>query len=101
MIQFYLLNLEESMHFSKKALAISPSPTLKVTAMEKEMLKEGKDVIGFGAGEPDMDTPDYIKWAGKEALDRGIRKYTPASGTREAKKAVASRLKRKYGLNYE
>ena len=89
------------MHFSKKALAISPSPTLKVTAMEKEMLKEGKDVIGFGAGEPDMDTPDYIKLAAKEALDRGITKYAPASGTLEAKKAVTSRLKRKYGLNYE
>ncbi len=89
------------MHFSKKALAISPSPTLKVTALEKEMLSNGKDVIGFGAGEPDMDTPEYIKQAAKEALDRGFTKYTPASGTMDLKKAVAARLKRKYGLAYE
>ncbi|MEI6101352.1 MAG: pyridoxal phosphate-dependent aminotransferase, partial [Eubacteriales bacterium] len=89
------------MQFSKKALAITPSPTLKITAMEKEMLSNGKDVIGFGAGEPDMDTPDYIKLAAKEALDRGITKYTPASGTLDLKKAVAARLNRKYGLVYE
>ncbi len=89
------------MHFSKKALAISPSLTLKITAMEKEMVKNGKDVIGFGAGEPDMDTPDYIKQAAKEALDMGFTKYTPASGTLELKKAVAGRLERKYGLKYE
>ena len=89
------------MHFSKKALSISPSLTLKITAMEKEMIKNGKDVIGFGAGEPDMDTPDYIKLAAKEALDKGITKYTPASGTLELKKAVAGRLERKYGLKYD
>lgn len=89
------------MHFSRKALAISPSLTLKITAMEKEMIKNGKDVIGFGAGEPDMDTPDYIKQAAKEALDKGFTKYTPASGTLELKKAVAGRLERKYGLKYD
>lgn len=89
------------MHFSQKALAISPSLTLKITAMEKEMVKNGKDVIGFGAGEPDMDTPEYIKLAAKEALDKGITKYTPASGTLELKKAVAGRLERKYGLQYD
>lgn len=88
------------MHFSKKALAISPSPTLKVTALEKEMRSNGKDVIGFGAGEPDMDTPDYIKQAAKEALDRGFTKYTPSSGTLDLRKAVAARLNRKYGLAY-
>jgi aspartate aminotransferase len=93
--------MEVVMHFSKKALAISPSLTLKITAMEKEMVKNGKDVIGFGAGEPDMDTPDYIKQAAKEALDMGFTKYTPASGTLELKKAVAGRLERKYGLKYE
>lgn len=89
------------MNFSKKALAISPSLTLKITAMEKEMVKNGKDVIGFGAGEPDMDTPEYIKQAAKEALDKGFTKYTPASGTMDLKKAVAGRLLKKYGLEYQ
>lgn len=89
------------MNFSKKALAISPSLTLKITAMEKEMVKNGKDVIGFGAGEPDMDTPEYIKQAAIEALKKGFTKYTPASGTMDLKKAVAGRLHRKYGLAYE
>jgi len=89
------------MNFSKKALAISPSLTLKVTAMEKEMVKNGKDVIGFGAGEPDMDTPEYIKQAAVEALNKGFTKYTPASGTMDLKKAVAGRLQKKYGLAYE
>jgi aspartate aminotransferase len=89
------------MNFSKKALAISPSLTLKITAMEKEMVKNGKDVIGFGAGEPDMDTPEYIKQAAVEALKKGFTKYTPASGTMDLKKAVAGRLQKKYGLSYE
>ena len=82
------------MEISQKALAIAPSLTLKITAMSKEMKKQGLDVIGFGAGEPDFDTPDYIKKAAIEAIEKGYTKYTPASGIAELKQAVCDLYKR-------
>ncbi len=88
------------MELSKKALGVSPSMTLKISAMAKKMKAEGRDVVGFGAGEPDFDTPDNIKKAACEALDKGMTKYTPASGTAELKAAVAGRLMKKYSLEY-
>lgn len=88
------------MNLSKKALGVKPSMTLKIGAMAKKMKAEGMDVIGFGAGEPDFGTPNYIKEAAKQALDNEMTKYTPASGTLELKTAVAERLKNKYGLEY-
>ncbi len=66
---------------SKRALAISPSPTLAVTARAKAMKAEGIDVISFGAGEPDFDTPNNIKQAAIKAINEGFTKYTPTSGT--------------------
>ncbi len=88
------------MKLSAKALGISPSITLKVTAMAKKMQQEGRDVVGFGAGEPDFDTPANIVEAAKKALDIGFTRYTPSSGTAELRKAVAARLQRKCGLSY-
>lgn len=88
------------MNLSKKALGVSPSMTLKISAMAKKMKQEGRDVVGFGAGEPDFDTPEYIKNAAKEALDKGLTKYTPASGMPELKAAVAQRFAKKYSLEY-
>ena len=88
------------MKLSAKALGISPSITLKVTALAKKMKQEGRDVVGFGAGEPDFDTPANIVQAAKTALDKGLTRYTPAGGTAELRKAVANRLDRKYGLSY-
>ncbi|BDF57757.1 aminotransferase [Christensenellaceae bacterium] len=88
------------MQLSEKALAISPSLTLKITAMAKDMKKRGLDVVGFGAGEPDFDTPQHIKDAAIEGLKIGMTKYTPASGTIELKKAVCADLK-KHGLHYD
>ncbi|MDD5017944.1 MAG: pyridoxal phosphate-dependent aminotransferase [Eubacteriales bacterium] len=88
------------MNLSRKALGISPSITLKVSAMAKKMRQEGRDVVGFGAGEPDFDTPQYIKDAAKKALDLGLTKYTPASGMPELKAAITKRLGDKYGLVY-
>ena len=88
------------MNLSKKALGVTPSITLKISAMAKKMKAEGSDVIGFGAGEPDFGTPGYIIDAAKKALELGLTKYTPASGTLELKTAVAERLKNKYGLEY-
>ena len=89
------------MQLSEKALAISPSLTLKITAMAKEMKARGLDVVGFGAGEPDFDTPQHIKDAAVEAIRIGMTKYTPASGTLELKKAVCTNLKKNHGLSYE
>lgn len=88
------------MNLSKKALGVSPSMTLKISAMAKKMKQEGRDVVGFGAGEPDFDTPEFIKNAAKEALDKGLTKYTPASGMPELKAAVAQRFAKKYSLEY-
>ena len=88
------------MKLSKKAADIAPSLTLKIDALLKQMRAEGQDVIGFGAGEPDFDTPEYIKNAAREALDRGLTKYTLASGMPELKQAVCDRYARKYGLQY-
>lgn len=88
------------MKLSAKALGISPSVTLKVTAMAKKMAQEGRDVVGFGAGEPDFDTPANIVEAAKKALDMGLTRYTPSSGTAELRKAVADRLMRKCGITY-
>ena len=89
------------MQLSKKCLAIAPSLTLEIDAKAKRMKAEGENVIGFGAGEPDFDTPSFIKDAAKEALDKGLTKYTPASGTMELRKAICDKLQRKNGLQYE
>lgn len=86
---------------SDKFAGISPSPTLTIDAMYKEMLAQGADVVGFGAGEPDFDTPDHIKEAAVKAIWDGFTKYTPASGTLALKKAICQKLERENGLFYE
>ncbi len=79
---------------------IKPSPTLAITAKANELKAKGIDVIGFGAGEPDFDTPENIKQAAKKAMDEGKTKYTPVPGTVELKDAVISKLKKENGLEY-
>ncbi len=85
---------------SNKALDITPSITLKISAMAKRMQDEGIDIIDFGAGEPDFVTPGFIIDAAKKALDKGFTHYTAAAGIPELKTAVANRMKRMYGLEY-
>lgn len=80
---------------------VKPSPTLEITAKAKALKAAGKDVIGLGAGEPDFDTPDFVKEAAKAAIDAGKTKYTPADGTPEMKKAIAEKFKRENGLVYK
>lgn len=82
------------MILSQKNLSISESLTLAIDAKAKRMLSEGHNVIGFGAGEPDFPTPDFIIEAAKSALDQGLTRYTPSSGTLELKKAICRKLKR-------
>jgi aspartate aminotransferase len=80
---------------------IQPSPTLAITGKAKAMKAQGIDVVGFGAGEPDFDTPDHIKAAAKKALDEGYTKYTPVPGTPELKDAILAKLDRDNGLQYK
>lgn len=89
------------MELSRKALQVSASPTLAIDAKFKAMKADGIDVIGFGCGEPDFDTPDNIKAAAIKAIEEGQTKYTPASGTLALKQAICDKLKRDNGLDYK
>jgi|TARA_R100001132_G_scaffold1968_1_gene1810 aspartate aminotransferase len=86
---------------SQRVQSIKPSPTLAITARAAALRAEGKDIIGLGAGEPDFDTPDHIKQAAVEALNKGQTKYTAVDGTAELKNAIIKKFSRDNGLNYE
>ncbi|WP_456456260.1 pyridoxal phosphate-dependent aminotransferase [Thermovibrio sp.] len=88
------------MKLTKRVLRMSPSPTMAITSKAKELRAKGIDVIGFGAGEPDFDTPYHIKEAAKEAIDMGFTKYTPPAGIPELRRAVADKLKEENGIDY-
>jgi aspartate aminotransferase len=79
---------------------VKPSVTLAVTAKAAELKAKGVDVVSFGAGEPDFDTPDHIKAAARAALDRGVGKYTHVAGTVELRKAIAAELGKVHGVEY-
>lgn len=86
---------------SERVKGICPSLTLEITAKAKKMKAEGISVVGFGAGEPDFNTPDYINNAAKKAIDIGFTKYTPAAGTVELKKAICDKFLKDNNLSYE
>ncbi len=86
---------------SERAAALSPSLTLAIDSKAKQMKAEGQDVVGFGAGEPDFDTPQHIKDAAIKALNEGFTKYTPASGIPELRQAIAEKFKQEIGLTYK
>lgn len=86
---------------SKKAKAVKPSSTLAITAKAKELKAKGIDVVGFGAGEPDFNTPDNINKEAIKAINEGFTKYTPASGTEELKIAVCDKFASFNKLHYE
>lgn len=88
------------MYISDKVKSISPSSTLAIDSKFKQMKADGVDVVGFGTGEPDFDTPDYIKKAAIKAIEDGKTKYTPAAGTMELRTAICDKLKRENGLVY-
>jgi len=85
---------------SLRALNAAPSPTLAITAKANALKAQGKDIVSFGAGEPDFDTPQNVKDAAVAALARGDTKYTPSSGTVALKDAIAAKLKRDNALTY-
>jgi aspartate aminotransferase len=86
---------------SRRVQRVKPSPTLAVTARAARLKREGKDVIGLGAGEPDFDTPEHIAQAGREAITQGHTRYTAVDGTDELKDAIIAKFRRDNGLNYE
>ncbi|MCT4544139.1 MAG: pyridoxal phosphate-dependent aminotransferase [Vallitalea sp.] len=89
------------MKLSTKALDIKPSSTLAITAKAKQMKADNIDVVGFGAGEPDFDTPDHIKQAAIDAMNDGFTKYTPASGILPLKEAICKKLEEDNNLLYK
>ncbi len=85
---------------SNHATAVQASTTLAIDSLYKQMKADGVDVIGFGAGEPDFNTPVHIKNTGIRAIEENFTRYTPASGTVDLKKTVCYRLQKDYGLEY-
>jgi aspartate aminotransferase len=88
------------MVLSKRVNILSESMTIAISTLARDLKARGKDVLSFSAGEPDFDTPQKIKDAAIEALNKGITKYTAVEGTVECRKAVANKLKRENGLDY-
>lgn len=89
------------MFISQRAQRTSPSPTLAITAKARKMREEGIDVLSFGAGEPDFDTPEFVKEAAVAALREGFTKYTPTAGIEPLRQAICEKLWRDNGLKYE
>lgn len=89
------------MELSERIKKIKPSQTLTITAKANELKSKGVDIINFGAGEPDFDTPDYVKEAAIKALKEGKTKYSPAGGIPELRKALSERIKEKNGIEYK
>lgn len=86
---------------SQVASSIAPSSTLAINAMANQLRAEGVNVMNFGVGEPDFNTPEHIKAAGIRAIQENKTRYTPATGTLELRKAVCASIKNEFGLDYE
>ncbi len=88
------------MKLADRVNKIQPSPTLSIDAKAKALKAQGIDIVGFGAGEPDFDTPENIKAAGKKAIDGGFTKYMPVGGADDLKDAIIAKMKRDNDLDY-
>ncbi|MBZ0271796.1 pyridoxal phosphate-dependent aminotransferase [bacterium] len=89
------------MKISKLLTNLPASQTMAIDARAKALVAEGRDIVSFGPGEPDFDTPAPVKQAAKDALDAGLTKYSPTPGLPELRRAIAARYKREYGLDYD
>jgi aspartate aminotransferase len=90
-----------TIRISSRLAAVKPSATFAMAAEAVALRKQGRDVVDLSAGEPDFDTPEHIKAAARDALDRGMTKYTPVGGTDALKDAIVKKLARDNGLTYE
>jgi len=88
------------MKLAKRLEGVKPSPTLTISARAAELKAKGVDVVGFGAGEPDFDTPELIKQAAKKAIDQGFTKYTPTVGIPALREAIAASVKEQHRVEY-
>jgi len=88
------------MKLADRVNKIQPSPTLAIDAKAKALKAQGVDIVGFGAGEPDFDTPENIREAGKKAIDAGFTRYMPVGGADDLKDAIIAKMKRDHGLEY-
>ncbi len=93
--------MQKGFRLAARLSKINPSSTLAITAKARELKAEGKDIINLAAGEPDFDTPDFIKSAAIEAIQSGFTKYTPTTGTPELKKSICEKFKRDNALSYD
>src|ERR1700733_15378401 len=91
----------KTMEISARAAQLTPSLTLSIDSKAKAMKAEGLDVCGFGAGEPDFDTPEHIKAAAIASLEAGFTKYTPSSGIPELRQAIADKFLIDNGIDYK
>ena len=89
------------MKLAKRVTVIKPSATFELIAKAKALKSEGKNVLEFQVGEPDFNTPEYVKQAGIKAIEENFTYYTPSPGTLEIKKAVIEKLRRDNNLTYE
>jgi aspartate aminotransferase len=92
--------MKKMMKLTERINSIKPSPTLAITMKANTLRAQGRDIIGFGAGEPDFDTPDPVKKAAIRAIDEGFTKYTPVGGIDELKDAIIGKLQRDNQLTY-
>ena len=97
----FLTDTALKISLSNRIQRVKPSPTLAVTALANQLRAEGRDVIGLAAGEPDFDTPDYIKQAAIDAINQGYTKYTAVDGTPGLKQAIINKFKRENGFDFE
>lgn len=88
------------MELANRVNSLTPSSTLAISAKAKQLKQEGHDVIGLGVGEPDFNTPSFIIDAAKDAMDKGMTKYTPTGGIQELKQAIIHKFQRDNGLSY-
>src|SRR5215217_1425624 len=89
------------MELANRSTILTPSLTLSIDSKAKAMKAEGLDVCGFGAGEPDFDTPEHIKAACIQALEKGFTKYTPSSGIPDLRQAIADKFRDDNGIGYK
>lgn len=93
-------NKKLDIQLAQRVGRVKPSPTLAITALAAQLKAQGRDIIGLGVGEPDFDTPDYIKQAGIEAINKGQTRYTAVDGIPALKQAVVDKFKRDNGIDY-
>lgn len=93
--------MDFSKNLSARVSALEESATIKMAQMARDLTSQGKDIISLSLGEPDFDTPDFIKTAAKQALDDGYTKYSPVPGLNELRNAISEKFKSENHLNYE